>query len=127
MVANHYRYSSRQLISIFQTVTVAELGIKGPLQYLQVSATTLVSLLFIYMISIDCKTTNFSLCLWYSTIYRDHEGFGGFGPKLSPKNQLDIYFLRVWEYCLEIAKPKNVFRLILNPSIKSYEILKFHI
>ena len=37
------------------------------------------------------------------------------GPKLSPQNQLDIYFL-------SIAKPKNVFRSILN--LNSYEILK---
>jgi len=29
--------------------------VKGPLEYLQVSATTLMSLLFIYMIPIDCK------------------------------------------------------------------------
>jgi len=42
----------------------------------------------------------------------------GFGPKLSPQNQLDIYFLTVWEYWLGMAKPKNVFRSILNPSIK---------
>ena len=42
-------------IPIFQTVAVAKLGIKGPLEYLQVSATTLMSLLFIYMIPIDCK------------------------------------------------------------------------
>jgi len=41
-----------------------------------------------------------------------------FGPKLSPQNQLEIYFLTVWEYWLGIAKPKNVFRLILNPSDK---------
>jgi len=38
---------------------VAELGIKGPLEYLQVYATTLISLLFIYMIPIACKITNF--------------------------------------------------------------------
>jgi len=43
---------------------------------------------------------------------------GYFGPKLSPQNQLDIYFLTVWEYWLGIAKLKNVFRSILNPSIK---------
>ena len=41
----HLQISSRHLISIFQTVAVAELGIKCPLKYLQVSATTLVSLL----------------------------------------------------------------------------------
>ena len=63
MVAYTCRYSSGQLIPIFQSVAVAELGIKGPLEYLQVYATTLVSLLFIYMIPIACKITNFSLYL----------------------------------------------------------------
>ena len=43
VVADTCRYSSRHLIPIFQTVKVAELGIKGPLKYLQVSATILVS------------------------------------------------------------------------------------
>jgi len=43
---------------------VAELGIKGPLEYLRVLATTLVSLLFIYMIPIACKSTDFSLYLF---------------------------------------------------------------
>ena len=37
---------------------MAELEIKGPLEYLQVQATTLVSLLFIHLIPIDCKITN---------------------------------------------------------------------
>ena len=37
-----------------------------------------------------------------------------FGLKLSPKNQLDIYFLTLWEYWLGLAKPKNVFRSILS-------------
>ena len=46
VVADTCRYSSRQLIPIFQTVTVAELGIKGSLEYLQVSTTTLVPLFF---------------------------------------------------------------------------------
>jgi len=36
MVADTCRYSSGQLIPIFQSVAVAELGIKGPLEYLQV-------------------------------------------------------------------------------------------
>ena len=39
-------------------------------------------------------------------------------------NHLDIFFLIVREYWLGIAKPKNVFESILNPSIKNYEILK---
>ena len=46
---------------IFQTVAVAELEIQDPLKYFQVSATTLASLLSIYMIPIDCKITIFSL------------------------------------------------------------------
>ena len=36
MVANTCRYFSGQLIPIFQTVAMAELGIKDPLEYLQV-------------------------------------------------------------------------------------------
>ena len=43
---------------------MGELGVKGPLEYLLVSATTLVSLLFIYMIPIDCKVTKSSLYLY---------------------------------------------------------------
>ena len=46
MVAYTCKYSRWQLIPIFQSVAVAELGIKGPREYLQVYATTLVSLLF---------------------------------------------------------------------------------
>ena len=30
--------------------------------------------------------------------------FGDFGPRLSPQNQLDIYFLTLWEYWLGLAK-----------------------
>jgi len=36
VVAYTWRYSSEQLIPMFQSVAVAELGIKGPLEYLQV-------------------------------------------------------------------------------------------
>jgi len=36
VVAYTCRYSSEQLIPIFQSVAVVELGIKGPLEYLQV-------------------------------------------------------------------------------------------
>jgi len=36
VVAYTYRYSSGQLIPIFQAVAGAELGFKGPLEYLQV-------------------------------------------------------------------------------------------
>jgi len=63
MVVYTCRYSSGQLIPILQSVAVAKLGIKGPLQYLQMKATILVSLLFIYMIPIACKITNFFLIL----------------------------------------------------------------
>ena len=57
MVANTCRYSSGQLIPIFQSVEVAGLGIKGPLEYLQVWDTILVPLLFVYMIPIVYKIT----------------------------------------------------------------------
>ena len=50
-----------------------------------------------------------------STICRDHEGQGILTPNYHPKT---IYFLTVWEYWLGIAQPKNVFRSILNSSIK---------
>ena len=53
------RYFSGQLIPIFQSVAVTGLRFKGPLEYLQVWATTLVSLSFIYMIPIACKITFF--------------------------------------------------------------------
>ena len=42
-------------------------------------------------------------------------GLGGFG---SFRNQLDIYFLTDREQFIGIDKPKNIFRLILSPSIK---------
>ena len=41
-----------------------------------------------------------------------------FGPKLSPQNQLEIYFLTVRGWWLGMAKLKTVLRSILNPSIK---------
>jgi len=49
-------------------------GIKCPLEYLQVYSTTLVSLLFITMIPIDCKITNFLIlvCLLF---LRDHHNY----------------------------------------------------
>ena len=40
---------------IFQTIAEAKFWIKGPLQYLQVLTTTIISLLLIYMIPIECK------------------------------------------------------------------------
>jgi len=60
------------------------------------------------------------LLISYSTVvlFIGIKKVGDFGPKLSSQNQLDIYFLRVWEYWLGIAKPKNVFRSTLNPSTK---------
>ena len=57
------------------------------------------------------------LWLSYSTVVL-YIGIGDFGPKLSPQNQLDICFLALWEYWLGLAKPKSVFRSILDPSIK---------
>ena len=41
-----------------------------------------------------------------------------FCPKISPKNQPHISFKTVWQDWLGIAKPKNIFRLTLNPSNK---------
>ena len=47
MVADACRYCSGQIISIFQTVAMSELKIKGSLEYKQMWATTLVSSLYI--------------------------------------------------------------------------------
>ena len=59
------KYSSGNLIPIFQSLAVAELKIEGPLEYMQVQATTLVSLPFyLYDSYIDSKITNFSLYLF---------------------------------------------------------------
>jgi len=41
--------------------------------------------------------------------------------KLSPQNQLDIYFLALWEYWLGLAKYKNVLGTL---PLNSYQILK---
>ena len=38
--------------------------------------------------------------------------------KSQSQESVDIYFLTLWEYWLGLAKPKNVFRSTLNPSIK---------
>ena len=49
-------------------------------------------------------------------------------PQNTTPNQLNIYILIVKQYWLGIAKIKNVFRSIFNPSIKifnKYEILDF--
>ena len=64
MVADTYRYSSGPLFPNSATATVWNIGINCLLEYLQVSANTLVSLRFIYMIPSDCKITNFSLYLF---------------------------------------------------------------
>ena len=61
VVADTCRYSSGPLIPTFQSVAVVEIGIKDILEYLQVSATTLLSSIFIYMIPIDYKIITFSL------------------------------------------------------------------
>ena len=62
MVTYACRYSSGHLILIIQSCQ-DELGIKCPIEYLQVQVTILVYFLFIYMIPINCKITNFSLYL----------------------------------------------------------------
>jgi len=38
--------------------------------------------------------------------------------KISPKNQLDIYFVTSRQDWLGTTKPKNVFKLTKNPSTK---------
>ena len=58
MVADTCRYSGRPLFNS-ATAIVWNIGINCPLENLQVSDTTLVSLLFIYMIPIDSKIINF--------------------------------------------------------------------
>ena len=58
------RYSSGPLIPNSATATVWNVGINCPQKYLQESATTLVSLRFIYIIPIVCKITKFSLLLF---------------------------------------------------------------
>ena len=63
VVAYTCRYFSGKLIPIFQSVAVAELGIKGPLEYLQGVGYHHCFFTFIYMIPIACKITNFSLYL----------------------------------------------------------------
>ena len=70
VAANTSRYSSGLLIPN-SAATVWNIGINCLLEYLQVLATTLVSLHFIYMIPIDCKITYFSLYIpvMYINIY----------------------------------------------------------
>ena len=76
-------------------------------------------LLNVGLIKLFSLAVSYSMVVLYTVyIYRDHEGLGILAQKLSPQNQLDIYFLTLWEHWLGIAKPKNVFRSILNPSIK---------
>ena len=43
---------------------------------------------------------------------------GNSGPKILFQNQLNVYILTVRQYWLGKVKPKNIFRSILNPSIK---------
>jgi len=62
MITYTCRYSSGYLIPIIQSCQ-CELGIKWALEYLQV---ILVSLLFLTMIPIDCKITNFPYAKDYS-------------------------------------------------------------
>ena len=64
MVADICSYSSGLLLPNSATAMDWNIGIICPLEYMQVKATTLVSLLFIYMIPIACKITNFSLYLF---------------------------------------------------------------
>ena len=57
---------------------------------------------------------------------RDHDGLGNFCTAISSKNQPHISYTTVWQYWLDIAKPKNVFRLTLNPPTSCYEMLKIY-
>ena len=50
--------------------------------------------------------------------------FKASGPKISPKNQLNIYFVTGRQYWLGTAKPKNVFRSTLSFAPSCFEILK---
>ena len=60
------------------------------------------------------KRLSYSMVVLYIGIIK----VWGFWPKIIPPKQLDIYFLTLWEHWLDVGKPKNVFRSILNPSIK---------
>jgi len=60
------------------------------------------------------RTVSYSTVVLYIRIMK----VLGFWPEIITPNQLNIYFLTLWEHWLGLAKPKNVFRLILNPSIK---------
>ena len=66
------RYSSGPLIPNSATVTDWNIGINRPLEYLQVYATTIVSLLFIYVIPIACKITKIFLILVCLLFWKHH-------------------------------------------------------
>ena len=48
--------------------------------------------------------------------YRDHEGLGFPESNLSSKNQLKSLVFTAFQYWLDIADPKNVFRSFLTHS-----------
>ena len=53
-----------------------------------------------------------------STVYYGSWRIGLFQPKILPENQPHSSFKTAWEYWLDLAKPKNAFRVTLNPSNK---------
>ena len=53
-----------------------------------------------------------------STAHRDHIGYGLLAPKYRPKTSFTFIFVTSRQDWLGIAKPKNVFRLNMMPSMK---------
>ena len=54
--------------------------------------------------------------MYHIVRYRSTIGFGDFGSKLSPQNQLDNYFLTLWEYCLGlISQAQKFLQINLKP------------
>ena len=88
---------------------MAELGIKGPLEYLQVQATTLVSLL---LIPIACKITKFSLYLYDIFYIAD------------TLNYEEWVCSRVYYWTLQPLKSINVFNNVYKNSIVTLEMYK---
>ena len=63
--------------------------------------------------------------LSYSTVVRDHEGLGILVQNDYSQNQLDIYLLSgTFGALVRLSQAQNVFRSMLNPSIKLLWIFK---
>ena len=63
-----------------------------------------------------CQLLIVVIIQYSTTVYRDYGSYGFLFPKISPQNQLDIYFVTSRQYSLGIAKLKNVFRSFLTHS-----------